>query len=289
MSDTTRAALWMIGAIVSFSSMAVAGRELSGVLDTFEIMTYRSFVGIAIVFGYITFRGLWDTIGRDHLGLHAARNVAHFTGQNLWFFAITAAPLAQVVALEFTTPLWILLLAPIVLGERLTSIRALSAVLGFIGILIVARPTPETINVGLVAAAGSAVGFAISIMLTKKLTRTENILTILVYLTAMQAVFGLVCAGFDGDMAVPGLSEIPWVILVGIAGLSAHYCLTTALSLAPATVVVPVDFARLPTIAFVGMLLYGEPLDIWVFLGAVVIFAGNYLNIWWETRRAPAT
>ena len=107
-------------------------------------------------------------------------------------------------------------------------------------------------------------------------------------MTAMQAVMGLVCAGIDGDIALPDASTLPWLVLIGCAGLLAHFCLTTALSLAPATVVVPLDFARLPLIAVVGMLFYAEPLDGFVFLGALFIFGGNYLNIWTETRRSRA-
>jgi len=105
-------------------------------------------------------------------------------------------------------------------------------------------------------------------------------------LTAMQLVMGLVMAGYDGDIAWPDAIALPLVIMIGLAGLLAHFCLTNALSIAPATVVVPVDFIRLPTIAVVGMLVYGEVVDLWVFIGAAIIFAGNYLNILVETRRS---
>ena len=217
--------------------------------------------------------------------LHFFRNAAHFSGQNLWFYAITAIPLAQVFALEFTTPLWVIWCSPrSCLGERLTRSRSIAAVIGFIGILIVARPGATAINAGLITAALSAVGFAFSIMLTKRLTRTETITCILFYLTAMQAVFGVIFAGWDMDIALPSLSSAPWVVLIGFAGLLAHFCITNALSIAPATVVIPIDFIRLPAIAVIGMLLYNEPLDIWVFLGALLIFGGNYYNILAETR-----
>ena len=99
-------------------------------------------------------------------------------------------------------------------------------------------------------------------------------------------IFGLISAGYDGDIAGPTVETMPFLLLVGACGLLAHYCLTNALSLAPATVVVPIDFVRLPAIAVVGMLLYAEALDVWVFVGAAIIFAGNYLNIWFETRKA---
>ncbi len=280
-----RAALWMLGAVVSFSAMAVGGRSVSFELDTFEIMMFRSMIGFALVLAVAGTTGRLRTVSRRKPGLHLLRNVFHFTGQNLWFYAITIIPLAQVFALEFTSPLWVLMLSPLVLGERMTRVRVLAASLGFIGILIVARPSPETVNIGTLAAAGAAIGFAGSIMFTKRLTRTETLTCILFWMTLSQSLFGLICAGFDGDIALPSLSSLPWLVVIACGGLMAHFCLTTALSMAPATLVSPVDFIRLPLIAIIGLLVYDEPVDIFVILGAVVIFGANYLNMWSETRR----
>lgn len=275
----------MTGAIASFSSMAVAGRALSADYDTFEIMMYRSCVGLLCVSLILTGSGSWGQVTLRSMGTQLIRNIAHFTGQNLWFFAITVVPLAQVFALEFTSPLWVIVLSPLILGEKITSVRALAALLGFVGILIVARPSPETLSPGLLMAAASAVFFALTMMFTKKLTRTESIACILFWLTAIQLVLGLLAAGYDGDVARPTSEAMPWLVLVGLAGLLAHFCITNALAIAPATVVVPFDFIRLPVIAVVGMMLYHEPLEIWVFVGAAVIFAANYMNIVAENRK----
>ncbi|MBO9396049.1 DMT family transporter [Shimia sp. R9_2] len=289
MNDTLKAAIWMSGAILSFTSMAIAGRAVSLELDTFEIMMYRSFIGIVLVVGVATMAGTLREITSRNLGLHLIRNISHFAGQNLWFFAITAIPLAQVFALEFTSPIWAILLSPLLLGERLRPIGLLAALIGFIGILIVARPTPQSVDIGQIAAATAAIGFALSAIFTRKLTRTESITCILFYLAVMQAGLGLLFAGFDGDIALPSWESLPWIILISCAGLVAHFCLTTALSLAPAAAVMPIDFIRLPLIAVVGMTLYGEPLDIWVLVGATIIFAGNYLNILSQIRSTTAT
>lgn len=284
MSAALKAMLWMFGSIASFSTMAVAGREVASELDTFEIMMFRSLFGVIIVLIIAVWAGTLNQVNTGNMRLHFARNLAHFTGQNLWFYAVTVIPLAQVFALEFTSPLWVIVLSPLILGEKLTLMRAVAAVMGFIGILIVARPDMAGINGGVVAAASCAIFFALSIMLTKRLTRTQGITCILFYLTAMQLIFGIIAAGYDGDIAMPSVQALPLVILIGAAGLLAHFCMTNALALAPATVVVPIDFIRLPAIAIVGMLLYNEAIDVWVFAGAAVIFAGNYLNIWSETR-----
>lgn len=284
-SEPLKAALWMIGAVVSFSSMAVAGREVSIELDTFELMLYRSLIGIVIVLAVGTYWGTLNQVRTDRLPLHFARNLFHFAGQNLWFYAVTLIPFAQLFALEFTTPLWVAILAPLVLGERMTRARIVAAILGFIGILLVARPGAVAIGPGIIAAALSAIGFAGSVMATKGLARTQTTLCILFWLTVMQSVFGIVCSGYDGDIAWPSLSALPWVAIVGGGGLLAHYCLTSALRLAPATVVAPLDFARLPLIAIVGVVFYGEPLEAAVFAGAALIFLANYLNIRAERRR----
>ncbi len=279
MGKTLQACLWMIGAIVSFTAMAIAGRQIGAVHDTFEIMTYRSLLGIIIVCAVAGFSGSWRQINMQQPGLHAVRNLAHFTGQNLWFFAITVIPLAQVFALEFTTPIWVLLLSPLLLGERLTRTGMIAALIGFLGVLIVTRPGSAPLSPGLFAAALCGLCFAFSAIYTRKLTRTQTITCILFYLCAMQTVLGLVCGLWDGDMALPTAVTWPWLVVIGCAGLFAHFCLTTALALAPASTVMPVDFARLPAIAIVGALFYGEVIDPYIMLGAVLIFAGNYLNI----------
>ena len=273
------AALWMTGAIVSFTAMAIAGRAVSFAHDTFEIMLFRSIVGIGIVVGLGFATGALNQVRTDRLGLHAARNIAHFAGQNLWFYAITVIPLAQVFALEFTTPIWVILLSPLLLGERLTRVGMIAAAVGFAGVLIVARPGAATLNAGVVAAALCAVCFALTAIATRRLTRSQSTMCILFYLTTMQAMFGLVAAGFDGEIALPDARTAPWLVLIGCAGLLAHYCLTTALRIAPASTVMPLDFIRLPVIAIVGMTLYAEPLDPLVFVGAALIFAGNWFNI----------
>ncbi|WP_256369666.1 DMT family transporter [Ruegeria sp. AD91A] len=287
--NTFKAALWMTGAIASFSSMAVAGRELSVVHDTFEIMMYRSLVGFVVVALVLTATGGWVQVSTQRLGLHALRNTLHFTGQNLWFYAVAVAPLAQVFALEFTQPLWVILLSPLLLNERLTALKMTAAIIGFAGVLIVTRPGTAPLSPGLVTAAASAIFFAFTTISTKKLTRFASIGCIVFWLTTMQAVLGAIAAGFDGQISLPTAQSAPFLILVGLAGLLAHFCITNALAIAPATVVIPFDFARLPTIAVVGMILYNEPIDHWVLIGAAVIFSGIFLNIWSESRNSLAT
>ena len=274
-----RAALWMIGAIVSFSAMAVAGRALASNLDTFEMMTYRSLIGVVTVVTIGGLTGHLREITTRDLGHHAIRNIAHFTGQNLWFYSLTLIPLAQVFALEFTSPLWLTLLAPFFLGEKLTALKLAAVAAGFLGILLVAQPGAAPLSLGTFTAAASAVAFAFTGIFTKQLTARASVTCILFYLTTMQLAFGLITAGIDGDIALPTLANLHWILVIGFGGLTAHFCITTALSLAPATIVTPIDFGRLPVIALIGVWLYDEPISLAVLAGAVMIFGANYANI----------
>ena len=270
---------WMTGTIVSFSVMAVAGREVSGVHDTFEIMAFRSVVGFATVVLALTLTQRWGTISRNNLKTHGLRNIFHFSGQNLWFLAIAWAPLAQVFALEFTSPLWAMFLAPFLLGDRVTRVQLVAAGIGFIGVLMVTRPGVGEMSWGVPLAAASAVFFALTGLLTKRLTRIESVASIMFWLTLMQLVLGVLAVGIDGAVTWPTEDTWYWLVLIGLGGVCAHFCLSSALALSPISVVMPLDFTRLPAIAVVAALLYNEALDLWIIGGAAVIFVGNYLNI----------
>ena len=284
-SNTLQAVIWMTGTVISFSAMAVSGREISFELDTFEIMMYRSLIGLIIVLLLSTFLNTRSQINTNRFGLHFARNVSHFMGQNLWFYALTLIPFAQLFAFEFSVPLWVMLASPFLLGEKLTKVRVISILVGFIGILIVTRPWLAGLAPGIIPAALCAVCFACSVIFTKQLTKTTTITCILFWLTLMQLGLGIVCAGYDGDIALPSKSSLPWIIVIGIGGLLAHFCITKALQLAPATVVTPIDFCRLPIIAAIGYIFYNELLDVFIIGGAVLIFIANYINIWAEIRK----
>jgi drug/metabolite transporter (DMT)-like permease len=284
-STTIQAAIWMTGTIVSFSAMAVSGREISFELDTFEIMMYRSIIGLIIVLLLAKLFKTHREINTQNLSLHFYRNLSHFTGQNLWFYALTLIPFAQLFAFEFSVPLWVMLAAPFLLGERLTNIRIISILVGFIGILIVTRPWLAGLAPGIIPAALCAIGFACSVIFTKQLTQKVSITCILFWLTSMQLLMAVICAGYDGDISLPSSSNFIWIIIIGIGGLLAHFCITKALQLAPATVVTPIDFCRLPVIAAIGYVFYNEALDIFIIGGAIIIFIANYINIWSETKK----
>ena len=284
-----RAGIWMTGAMLSFTLMAISGRSLADKLDTFEIMTYRSLIGIVIVLAVAFYAGTWRQFSTQRLGLHLIRNLFHFAGQNLWFFALIYVPLSQMFVFEFSSPLWVAIFAPLILSERLTLTRFFAATIGFFGILVVVRPDFSNLPPELIAAALCAIGFAGATITTKLLTRTETITCILFWLVALQAMFGFIMAGYDGQIDVPQGTEWGWLTLIGVCGLCAHFCITSALQLAPATVVTPFEFLRLPMVSIVGVWLYSEGLEWQVFVGALVVLGANWMNIRAETRSVQNT
>jgi len=279
LSTTMKAGLWMVGAVVSFSIMAIAGRELTGKLDSFEIMLWRSLAGMIIVSGLAWHFNLLQQIKFTDLKLHIIRNISHFFGQTLWYFALTQITLAQLFAFEFTAPLWVALIAPFFLKEKFTKWKLITICLGFSGILIIARPEVGGMSVGMLAAIFCALGFAGSILTTKLLTRHYSVTCILFWLTVIQFILSLICAGIDGDITIPNRAWLHWVALISIGGLTAHFCITTALTLAPASIVAPLEFLRLPLIALIGYLVYAEELFIFVLFGAIIIIGANILNL----------
>lgn len=283
MSPILKAALWMMGTLMSFIALALGGRELASDLGTFEILFFRSVIGLAVVLVLAGANG-WETLKTAQPKLQVFRNCAHYVGQYGWFYGLGFLPLAQVFALEFTLPIWAAILAPLILKERLTPVRLGAIAIGFTGALIILRPGVVPLDHASLAVLIAAMGYALSHTLTKKLAATDTPLAILFYMTAVQLPLGLVPSLFN--WVTPDLAHVPWLVLVGVAALTSHFCMIRAFSHADAIVVIPMDFLRLPLIAVVGLFLYGEGLDFWVLLGGLVIFAGTFLNIVKDSGRA---
>jgi drug/metabolite transporter (DMT)-like permease len=260
--------LWMTGTLLSFSVMAIAIRGLSGSLSIVEILAVRATVGLLIVVAVMAVRPeLRHGINRNRLGLHVLRNSIHFGSQYLWAWSLLLLPLATVFALEFTMPAWTIVLAPFFLGERMTPSRIGAVVLGVAGVLVIVRPGLDTFQPAALMVLAAAFGYAVQIIATKKLTVTDSTFAIVFWMNVIQLVLGVAGAGvtFVGKI---GWDLMPVIIALGTAGLFAHFCMTNAFRAGDASLVVPLDFLRIPLIAVVGWWLYSEPLDIFVFAGA---------------------
>ncbi|WP_290579013.1 DMT family transporter [Ketobacter sp.] len=279
MNPGTRAALWMLGTLCSFTAMAIAGRELSADFGTFQILAVRSAIGLTLMVLLLSALG-WHRITHADVTTHLLRNLAHYAGQFGWFFAIAYLPLAAVFAIEFTVPLWTLVFAALILKERITLVRVTALAVGLAGVMLILRPGGDLLQVAALAMLGGALAYGLSHTLTKKLAARHSALSILFYMMLIQLPLGLLPAW--QDWAPLQTRHWPWFLLVGVTGLTAHYCMVRALALADASVVVPMDLLRLPLIALVGYLLYQERVDLWLVIGSGLIVAGNMLNVFWN-------
>ncbi len=281
-----RAVGWMTGTLLSFTFMAIAVRELSGEIHSFQMMLFRSIGALVILAPFVFAIGpsVWRTA---HLKLQFGRNTVHFAAQLGWITGVGLLPLAEVFAIEFTAPIWATILAVLFLGERLNRGRVVAVVFGFLGILVILRPGFAAIDNGAFAVLAAAIGFAITLTITKHMTHNDQPITILLYMSVIQLPMGIVLSIFV--WVTPDWLQLFWLFAVGATGLSAHFCTAKALSLADQTIVVPMDFMRLPLIVAVGFFLYSEAAHLPVLIGALMIYGGNYYSIRLEQRQRQKT
>ena len=131
-----------------------------------------------------------------------------------------------------------------------------------------------------------SVAYAGSVVATKRLAASDSPLAVLFYMSLIQTLFGLPPA--LAHWVAPRLADLPWILAIGVGGLTTHYCLMRAFRLADASLVVPIDFIRLPLLAIIGALAYGEAIDPAIMLGAAMIFAGTYYSIRRESKTKSA-
>jgi drug/metabolite transporter (DMT)-like permease len=275
--STLKAALWMGGSIASFLTMTVAGRAILPDLDVFQLMEMRSVVGWFILLPLVLASGGFAAMRTKRPLQHIGRNVVHYAGQFAWLQALTMIPLAQLISIEFTTPIWGALLAVLFLGERMSVRKVMAIMLGLIGVLVIVRPGATAIDPGHLIMLAGAVGFGISVVMVKSLTRTDSVVAIIFWMLIIQSVIGLVPA--IAVWRTPTAEMWPWILLVSFTGMSSHFCMARALTYAEATVVMPMDFLRLPLSALIGFLLYSERIDAFTAIGAALILAGNLFNL----------
>ncbi len=282
-----RVVLWMVGALLSFSVMAVSIRELARMgLSIFEILAIRSGVALLVLLILLAFRPELRAHARPRrMGLNFFRNGVHYASQFCWALSLTMLPLAMVFSLEFTMPAWTALLAAWVLHEKMTPSRLGVVVLGLVGVLIILRPGVTAFNPAALLVLVAAFGYAITMITTKQLTATETTFGIIFWMAVIQFPLSLLGSNPATLLNLEVRHILP-AIGVGIAGLTSHYCLSNAFRSGDATLVVPLDFMRIPLIAVVGWAFYGERLDIFVLLGALVIIAGVLWNLRSEAARA---
>lgn len=268
--------LWMSGSVASFCLMAVGARELSGELSIFQMLSFRSLIGLLCLSVIMFFAKEKPAITTNRLPLHAFRNLVHFVGQYGWFLGMSLLPLAEVFALEFTTPVWTALIAAFFLNEKITSRKILAILLGLAGVMIIVQPGYAIVDSSALIVLAAALCYAMSHTATKSLSSSEKPLSILFYMCLLQLPMAL-CFSLTNWQWPQGLQWL-WLTVVGLTALSAHYCIAKAMLHTEVTTVVTLDFLRLPVIALIAGLLYKEAIEPSLFIGAALMLAGNLLN-----------
>jgi len=270
-------ALWMIGGLISLSLMAIGARELAGQITTFQILFFRSVISLIIITLIIYKSKKTRLFSSKRIKLHIVRNIFHFVGQYGWFLGLGLLPLAHVFALEFTVPLWTLVIAAMFLKEGITSKKVIAVLFGVAGVYTILKPGIEIVDSASVIVLIAAIGYSVSHVTTKALSNTEDSLTVLFYMCLIQLPIGLLLT--INNWVFPNLEQWLWLGMVGITALTAHYCITNAMKLADAGIVVTLDFLRLPLIAVVGVIFYNEAFEVTVILGASLMLFGNLINL----------
>jgi len=275
--STIRAAGWMGTAIAMFLLMAVSGRAVTKEIDVFQAMEMRSVIAFFMLLPLVYREGGFGAMKTDILLRHIGRNVGHYVGQYAWLWGLTLIPLAQVISIEFTAPIWAAFLAAMFLGERLTWRKGVVILFGLAGVLLIVRPGAAPLNPGHLITLVAALAFAVSFIATKALTRFDSATKILFWMLIIQSAIGLVPA--LRIWVWPSAAIWPWIFVLAFTGSFAHFCMAKALHHADATVVMPMDYLRVPLSALLGYLLYAEAIDGLTALGAGLIVVGNLFNL----------
>ena len=267
----------MAGWLSAMLVMAVAGREATRELHVFQILEMRSLIGLFMLYPLLRASGGFAAMKTRRPLQHAVRNTVHYGAQFAWFFALTLIPLAQVVAIEFTMPIWTAVLAVMFLGERMNAWKVCAIMIGLVGVAMIVRPDTGKVDPGQLIALAAAVGFSVSLIMVKSLTRTESATAIIFWMLVVQSAIGLAPSLYVWRPTPDHLW--PWIVVIALCGTFSHYCMARAMRHADATVVVPMDFLRVPLTATAGWLIYSERIDLYTVLGAALILAGNLLNL----------
>ena len=281
LSGPARGALWMIGAAMSLVAMAVLVRFLTPKYSVLELIFLRNVIVLILMIPWIMRTGP-GSLKTPRLAGHGLRNAFLYSGNVAWFFGVTMVSLADLAALQFTMPLFTIIMAAVALREKIGIHRWSATAVGFGGALIIIRPGIIEIDLGAVVVLIAAFMYSCAYIITKKLSSTESGNLVVFYMSVFIVAFAFIPAMFVWQ--TPDFEDAPAMIALGIMGYTTHFCVTRAMAAADASYVAPFDFLRLPISALLGYILFQEVSDPWVWAGAAVIFWAAYYNTWMEKR-----
>jgi drug/metabolite transporter (DMT)-like permease len=285
-SQLRRAVGLMVLAMVLFGIMAVCIRLASAQLHAFEIAFFRNFFGFLVLVPILARHGP-SLLRTNKIGFYIVRCLVGMVSMLAGFWAIVNLPLAQAIALSYSTPLFVTIGAVIVLGEIVRARRWTAVIVGFLGVLVIVRPGSDAFTAASLVALLAAVASASVAISIKFLSRSEHPDAIVIWTTLLWIPMSLVPALAVWEMPA-GITWL-WIVLAGVLGSTAHMCWTRALKLGDASLLTPISFLQIIVVAIAGWLLFGEALDRWTVLGAAIIFGSNVYIARREARLARQT
>jgi drug/metabolite transporter (DMT)-like permease len=273
MNNVLRGAAWMILAGFCWTIMTILVRQLSADYSSFEILFFRNLVSVCILLPLAMRSGL-STLKTQRLPLHSLRALLSYIGVLLLFYGIANIPLPDVTALSFTQPLFVVVLAALILKEAVNGARWIAVIAGFVGLLVIVRPGVVAVELATVLVLLSAFSYAVSNICVKRLMTTDTANQSVFYFNLLMLPIALVPAVFF--WVTPALADLPLFIAIGVNGTIAVYAYARSFTLADASAVMPFDFLRMPMAATAAFLLFSETGDIWTWVGSVIIFASSY-------------
>ena len=272
LSAPVRGALWMCGAATAFALMINLVRHLTASFDPLEVVFFRNLFGLVAMLPWLTRHGV-GVLRTQRIGLHVLRAALGMLAMFLWFTTLSLMPLAEATALSFTAPMFTSILAVLILGEVMRMRRWAATAIGFAGAVVILRPGTGTLDPAAFLALASAAVWASANVLVKVMSRTESAGAVVTYLTLFLTPFSLIPALFVWQ--TPTIEQLGWFALLGVAGSAGHFCLIRSLAAADATVVVPFDYLRLPIVALIAYVAFGQVPDVWIWLGGGLIAASG--------------
>jgi drug/metabolite transporter (DMT)-like permease len=262
---------------IAFSIMHGLVRFVSEVLPPFQIAFFRNIFGLAFLLPLLM-RSRFAILRTKQIGLHALRGVINMAAMLMFFTALAISPIAKVTALGFTAPIFMAILAVLVLGERFRIYRWSAIILGFVGMLIILRPGLVAIDTGALLVIGSAALWAVAMIIIKIQSRTESSLTIVAYMGIFLGVFSIAPAVWVWQPF--GLQTLGFMVLIGLFGSIAQMAISESLKETDSTALMPFDFLKLIWTAMIGVWFFSEIPDIYTWIGATVIFlSGLFIAI----------
>ncbi len=279
--DNFRGAIWGLGMMVGLGGVSIAIRAVKSDIELEELLFFRAFIGLVVITIIMLPRG-WRILIPRRPGLQIVRNIFHVSAQYCVFFAIIIVPLAEVTAIEFTVPLITALFAAIILKEKIDRVRWIGMATGFIGILFVVRPVFQDVPPAILIAIFGAILFSLNSIMVKILSEVEEAGTMVFVMNFIQSL--LLIVPTYSVWVTPQWHHVPWLLMLGLSGMIAHYCLCRALAIADTSIVLPLDFVRMPFIALIAYWVWGETFSPWTAVGAAIIFGSSYFAIMRERK-----